>query len=96
MVAATQFVVFVCYTPAQCTRTTGGHIPEKVPGRTPSTASVRVESGTWYTMGNYTVNLMDRLGQGSFGVVYRGKEKSTGKVVAVKQIKISKDEQGKS
>ncbi len=45
-------------------------------------------------MGNYTVNLMDRLGQGSFGVVYKGKEKKSGKVVAVKQIKVGEGDQG--
>ena len=45
-------------------------------------------------MGDYTVNLLDKLGQGSFGVVYRGKEKPTGKTVAVKEIKIKEGDQG--
>ena len=45
-------------------------------------------------MGDYTVNLLNILGQGSFGVVYIGKEKSSGKTVAVKQIKIKEGEQG--
>ena len=43
-------------------------------------------------MGDYTVNLLDKLGQGSFGIVYRGKEKSSGKTVAVKEIKIKGDQ----
>ena len=45
-------------------------------------------------MGDYTVNLLDKLGQGSFGIVYRGKEKSSGKTVAVKEIKIKEGDQG--
>ncbi len=45
-------------------------------------------------MGEYSVNLMDKLGQGSYGVVYRGKEKKSGKTIAVKQIMIKQEEQG--
>ena len=45
-------------------------------------------------MGDYTVNLLDKLGQGSFRIVYRGKERSSGKTVAVKEIKIKEGDQG--
>ena len=45
-------------------------------------------------LGAYTVNLRDTLGSGSFGVVYSGRQTKTGKKVAVKRIKIEKDEDG--
>ena len=52
------------------------------------------QTGTQYSMGDYTVNLINVIGQGSFGVVYSGREKGSGKRVAVKQIKIRGDDQG--
>ncbi len=52
------------------------------------------EGGVWHTMGDYSVNLMNRLGQGSYGVVYEGKDKKTGKKVAIKQVKIKQEGQG--
>ena len=45
-------------------------------------------------MGDYSVDLMEKLGQGSFGVVYKGKNKRTGKPVAVKQMKLEEEETG--
>ena len=46
-------------------------------------------------MGGYSVNLMAKLGQGSFGVVYKGKDDKTGRAVAIKQMKIEGEEVGK-
>lgn len=45
-------------------------------------------------LGAYTANLADTLGSGSFGIVYSGKETRSGKKVAIKRIKIEKDEDG--
>ena len=52
------------------------------------------EPGAWHSMGDYSVNLMDILGQGSNGVVYKGKEKKSGKTVAIKQMKIKQEGYG--
>ena len=46
-------------------------------------------------MGGYSVNLMAKLGQGSFGVVYKGKDDKTGRAVAIKQMKIEEEEVGR-
>ena len=43
---------------------------------------------------NYSVNLVDMIGHGGFGIVYSGKEIKTGKKVAVKMIKVVTDEDG--
>ena len=45
-------------------------------------------------MGEYSVNLLEKLGQGSFGVVYMGKENKTGRTVAVKQMKLEDEQVG--
>ena len=45
-------------------------------------------------MGGYSVNLMAKLGQGSFGDVYKGKDDKTGRV-AIKQMKIEEEEVGR-
>ena len=45
-------------------------------------------------MGGYSVNLMAKLGQGSFGVVYKGKDDKTGRAVAIKQMKLEEEEAG--
>ncbi len=47
-------------------------------------------------MGGFSVNLMAKLGQGAFGVVYKGKEQKTGRVVAVKQMKLEEEQVGQS
>ena len=46
-------------------------------------------------MGGYSVNLVAKLGQGSFGVVYKGKDDKTGRAVAIKQMKIEEEEVGR-
>ena len=46
-------------------------------------------------MGGYSVNLVAKLGQGSFGVVYKGKDDKTGRAVAIKQMKMEGEEVGK-
>ena len=45
-------------------------------------------------LGQYAVNLHDILGRGGFGIVYSGTDEKAGKKVAVKKIKIVKDEDG--
>lgn len=37
---------------------------------------------------------MDRVGQGTYGVVFKGKNKETGEIVAMKKIKLESDEEG--
>ena len=46
------------------------------------------------TLGLYEIDLTDKLGQGTFGVVYRGKHIKNKDVVAVKQCEIKTDEYG--
>ena len=43
---------------------------------------------------DYSVNLMDMIGHGGFGIVYGGKKITTGEKVAVKMIKIVTEEDG--
>ena len=45
-------------------------------------------------LGAYTVRLTDKLGQGTFGVVYSGRGTKSGEKVAVKQCEIQSDEKG--
>ena len=45
-------------------------------------------------LGLYEVNMLDKIGQGSYGVVYRGKDKLDGSTVAAKQCDIANDKTG--
>ena len=45
-------------------------------------------------LGHFVVNLVKTIGQGSFGVVYGGKDTKTGKKVAVKMIRFKTEEDG--
>ena len=46
------------------------------------------------TLGRYTVNMDIMIGRGGFGVVYSGTDERKKEKVAVKQVKINKDEDG--
>jgi serine/threonine protein kinase len=37
---------------------------------------------------------LDRVGEGTYGVVFRAKDKTTGDVVAIKKIRLESDEEG--
>ena len=37
---------------------------------------------------------MDKLGEGTYGVVYRCKNKNTGEIVALKKIRLEKEDDG--
>ena len=45
-------------------------------------------------LGSYIVDLGEKLGQGSFGIVYRGRVAKSGDPVAVKQLEIRTDDHG--
>jgi serine/threonine protein kinase len=38
--------------------------------------------------------MLDKLGEGTYGVVYRAKDRVTGKVVAIKKIKLENEDEG--
>ena len=46
------------------------------------------------SLGSYDIDLTDKLGQGTFGVVYRGRHSKNKDVVAVKQCEVKTDEFG--
>lgn len=45
-------------------------------------------------MGSYRISLTDKIGQGTFGVVYVGKHVIKGEKVAVKQCELQSDKHG--
>ena len=45
-------------------------------------------------LGNFSVDLLDMLGQGGFGVVYSGKNTRTSKKVAIKKIQFETEDDG--
>ena len=48
------------------------------------------------TIDKYTITLSPKLGQGSFGSVYKGQDSTTGEIIAAKQIILYSDEMFKS
>ena len=47
-----------------------------------------------FRLGHYVVDKENVLGVGGFGIVYSGIDETTAKKVAIKQVKINKDEDG--
>jgi len=45
-------------------------------------------------LGQFTVNMVDMIGKGGFGIVYGGKDTKTGKKIAVKMIRITTEQDG--
>ena len=45
-------------------------------------------------IGLYTIDLSEKLGQGTFGVVYKGRITKSGEPIAVKQLEIRTDDHG--
>ena len=37
---------------------------------------------------------MEKLGEGTYGVVFKGKNKQTGEIVAIKKIRLEKEDDG--
>ena len=39
-------------------------------------------------------NILEKLGEGTYGIVYKAKDKTNNKIVAVKKIRIDNEEEG--
>lgn len=54
--------------------------------------TARKANGTGYTLADYLK--IEKIGEGTYGVVYKGKNKITNQLVALKKIRLENDEEG--
>ena len=52
----------------------------------------KIKSGISYALSDYVKT--EKIGEGTYGVVYKGKNKITNQMVALKKIRLENDEEG--